>query len=135
AVAVMDVPVEDRDAPVTELRLGVPRRDRDVVEEAEAHGPVCRRVMPGRAYQREAAALGRGDRAARGQQRRLKARLRGEGVRVTQVGSVIPRMRAACSSLWQRSTASTGAGSTSSNSNASSRAASRAGDSGWLGVG
>ena len=38
--------------------------------------------MPGRAYQREAAAFGRGDRAARGQQRRLETRLRGECVGV-----------------------------------------------------
>jgi len=79
---VVDIPVEDRDAAETKLRPGVPRRDCDIVEEAEAHGPVCSRVMPGRTYQREAAALGRGDRTARGQQRRLKARLRGEGVRV-----------------------------------------------------
>src|SRR5581483_1725763 len=47
-VAVVDVPVDDGDLLETVVLLRVTRRDRDVVEEAEAHREVRRRVVPGR---------------------------------------------------------------------------------------
>ena len=45
AVAVVDVPVEDRHPLEPMLRLRRAGRDRDVVEQAEAHRPVGRRVV------------------------------------------------------------------------------------------
>ena len=55
AVAVVDVPVEDRHAlePVGLLRVA--GRDRDVVEQAEAHRPIDAGVVAGRAGQGEQA--------------------------------------------------------------------------------
>src|SRR5205085_7266390 len=55
AVAVVDVPIDDRHAPDPELGLGLPRSDRDVVEQAEAHRATGQRVVAGRADEREAA--------------------------------------------------------------------------------
>ena len=48
AVAVVDVPIEDQDALGSAGIDRVPRRDRGVVEEAEAHCPVALGVMAGR---------------------------------------------------------------------------------------
>ena len=55
-VAVVDVPVDDRDALEAELGLGRPGGDGHVVEEAKAHRAVGRRVVAGRPDEREAAA-------------------------------------------------------------------------------
>ena len=57
AVAVVHVVVDDRDPREPELRLRVARRDRHVVEHAEAHRAVGEGVVAGRADQREAAAI------------------------------------------------------------------------------
>src|SRR5207302_7672548 len=82
SVAVVDVPVEDRDTAESELGLRVASGDGDVVEQAETHRLVGRRVMAGRAREREAAALRGGDRSAGSEQGGLEARLGGEGVPV-----------------------------------------------------
>ena len=79
-VAVMDVVVDDRDALEAERALRGAGRDRDVVEEAEAHRPVLQGVMPGRAHERETAAERRLDRGARREHRRLVGRGRSDGV-------------------------------------------------------
>ena len=81
-VPVVDVPVEDRDAPEAELGLRPARGDRDRVEEAEAHRLPRPRVVPGRPHEREAAAPHRLDRRARGEQRRVVARLGADRVAV-----------------------------------------------------
>ena len=81
-VPVVDVPVDDRHAPGAELRLREPCRDRHVVEEAEAHGVARPRVVARRADEREALAANRLDRCSRREQRRLVARLGGDGVGV-----------------------------------------------------
>src|SRR5262245_46431133 len=50
----MNVPIDDRDA--IDLRivlLRVPRGDRDVIEQTEAHRSFARRVMTGRTYRNE----------------------------------------------------------------------------------
>ena len=78
----VDVPVDDRHAPHAELGLREPRRDRDVVEEAEAHRRGGQRVVAGRADEREAPAPHGLDRRSGREQRRLVARLRGDGVGV-----------------------------------------------------
>ena len=59
AVAVVHVVVDDRDPREPELRLRVARRDRHVVEHAEAHRAVGERVVAGRPDEREAAAIDR----------------------------------------------------------------------------
>jgi hypothetical protein len=64
--------------------LRVPRRDRDVVQQAETHGAAGQRVVPGRAHEREAAALGRLEGAPGRKQRRLPARLGGDRVRIEE---------------------------------------------------
>ena len=87
-VAVVDVPVDDRDPLEAELGLRRARRDRDVVEEAEAHRAVGGRVVAGRPHEREAAGADRLDRAAGGEQRRLVARLRRRRVAVEPGRSV-----------------------------------------------
>ena len=84
AVSVVDVPVDDRDPPDTELGLRVTGRDCDVVEEAEAHRPVRRRVVPRRPYQREPIAADRFDRGAGREHRRLVCRVRSNRVRVDE---------------------------------------------------
>ena len=80
----VNVPVDDRDPLEPELGLRVARRDRHVVEQAEAHRSARQRVVAGRADEREPAALRRVDRAARCEQRRFPARLRRDGIRVEQ---------------------------------------------------
>ena len=62
AVAVVNVPVEDEDAPRAQLADRQLGGDRDVVEEAEAHRALGLGVMPGRADGAE------GDRGLAGQQ-------------------------------------------------------------------
>ena len=81
-VPVVDVPVENRHPLEPVLRLRRPGRDRGVVEEAEAHRAVGRRVMAGRPDECEPADPGRLDRRARGEQRRLEAGRRGGRVAV-----------------------------------------------------
>ena len=84
-----DVPVEDQDAlgPVRVARP--PRRDRDVVEEAEAHGAIGLGVVAGRAQRGDAGARALAEqrvderrRPARGAQRRLPGPLEGDRVGV-----------------------------------------------------
>ncbi len=82
AVAVMHVPVDDRDALEPELALGDARRDGDVVEDAEAHRAAGERVMAGRPHEREPSAQRRLDRGARRERRRLVRRLGAERVAV-----------------------------------------------------
>ena len=72
AVAVVDVPVDDGDAPDATRRLRVADADGDVREEAEAHPEVGQRVVAGRADERVGVVdravehrVDRGDRAAR----------------------------------------------------------------------
>ena len=67
-----------------ELGLRVSGRDRDVVEEAEAHRPVRRRVVPRRPYEGEPVYADRFDRGACCEQRRLVGRIRGDRVRVDE---------------------------------------------------
>ena len=88
AVAVVEVPVHDRDPPCA-ASLRREGRDGDVVEEAEAHRAVGLRVVPGRADQGEAVGDLSGDdlraelhEAAGGQQRGLLGLAPGVGVRV-----------------------------------------------------
>ena len=57
AVPLVDVDVDDRDSRQAELRLRVPRGDRNVVHETEAHRTLGERVVPGRPHEREAAAV------------------------------------------------------------------------------
>ena len=78
AVAVMDVDVDDGDALDSRLFERARDGDGDVVEEAEAHRAVRRRVVPGRANEAEGGIelaaqdrLRRGERAAGGAQRGL----------------------------------------------------------------
>src|SRR5581483_3611276 len=82
AVAVVDVEVDDRDARGVARGLHGPGGDRDVVQQAEAEGGDRRRVVTGRADERERAPAGGVDRAPGGEQRRLVARLRGDRVRL-----------------------------------------------------
>ena len=80
----VDVPVDDRDPLEPELRLRVPRGDRDVVEEAEAHRAARQRMVSRRSHECEAALLGGLDRAARRQQGRFVAGRRRDGVGIQQ---------------------------------------------------
>ncbi len=79
-VPVVHVEVDDRDAREAQLGLRVASRDRDVVEDAEAHRFRAKRVVPGRADEREAASPDRLDRAPGGEPRRLPRRRAGERV-------------------------------------------------------
>ena len=81
-IAVVDVPVEDGDPVDPEVDLGETRRDGHVREDAEAHRAARQRVVARRADEREAAALGDRDRAARGEAGGLVGRRRAEGVLV-----------------------------------------------------
>ena len=72
AVAVVDVPIDDRDPLDPQRVLGVTRCDRDVAEQAEPHRAVSEGVVPGWTGEREATRLHGLDRAARGEQRRLE---------------------------------------------------------------
>ena len=74
AVAVVHVPVDDRDPLQAELGLGVARGDDDVAEDAEAHRAVLEGVVPWWPDEREAAELDRPDRAAGRKPRRLVGR-------------------------------------------------------------
>jgi hypothetical protein len=82
AVAVVHVPVDDRDAAKAELGLRPARGDCDVVEEAEAHRAVALGVVTGRPRDREAAVAHRIDRRARGKQCRFVGGLGANGVPV-----------------------------------------------------
>jgi hypothetical protein len=82
AVPVVDVPVEDRHPLERVLRLCRPSRDRGVVEEAEAHRAVGRRVVAGRPDECKTPGSGRLDRPACGDQRRLEAGRRGRRIPV-----------------------------------------------------
>ena len=84
SVAVVHVPVDDRDALEPELRLREPRGDRDRVEEAEAHRLTAFGVVAGWTGKCEAAAPNRLDRCACGEQGRLEGRLGADRVRVDQ---------------------------------------------------
>ena len=83
AVAVVHVEVDDRDA-LEAVRLErVHRRDGDVVEDAEAHRPRARRVMPRRAHAAERALrLAAGDEIGGEHRRAGGAQRRIPGVRV-----------------------------------------------------
>ena len=105
AVAVVDVPVEDRDPPDAELGLRPARRDRDRVEEAEAHRAARLGVVPGRPREREAAAARRLDRRAGGEQRRLEGRRGADRVGVEPARRARARARRA-PRVWQRRTSS-----------------------------
>ncbi len=80
----VDVPVDDRDPPDAELGLRVSGRDRDVVEEAEAHRPVRGRVVARRPYEGEPVAADRFDRGAGCEQGRLVGRIRSHRVRIDE---------------------------------------------------
>jgi len=58
AVAVVHVPVHDRDATQAAHPLGMARADRHVVEKAETHGAVAERVMARRPHSTERVAYG-----------------------------------------------------------------------------
>ena len=88
AVAVMHVEVDDRDAFEPEPTLRRTRRDRDVVEHAEAHGALGQSVMPGRSHEREASVQRGLDRRTGRECRRLPRRLGGDGVVVEPLRSV-----------------------------------------------
>jgi hypothetical protein len=88
AVAVMDIEVDDRDPLQAELLLRVPRRDGDVVQEAEAHRAAGESVMPGRPDERESASVDGFERDPGRERRRPPGRLRGDGVRVELDGPV-----------------------------------------------
>src|SRR5205814_6698397 len=82
AVAVMDVPVEDRDPLEPEGRLRVTGGDRGAVEDAEAHRAARERMVARRPREREASALDRLDGRAGGEESRLEGRLRRDRVHV-----------------------------------------------------
>ena len=56
AVAVMDVPIDDQDTPQS-VRLSLPSRDRDVVEQAKTHWVVGQRVMSRRTDEAQRSAM------------------------------------------------------------------------------
>src|SRR5574337_1807936 len=62
AVSVMQVPVHDQDFPEAVFLLRIRSRDRDVVEQAEAHGVAGFGMMPGRADEGEDRVRSRGAR-------------------------------------------------------------------------
>src|SRR5581483_6189096 len=70
------------DALDPELSLRGARRDRDVVEDAEAHRAVAQGVVAGRAHEREPAPERGLDRRARGERGRLVGRVGRNGVAV-----------------------------------------------------
>ena len=82
AVAVMDVEVDDGDSREPELLLGVPRRDRHVVDEAEAHRPPGERVVPRRPDECETCAVDGIERDPGRERRCLPRCLRADGVGV-----------------------------------------------------
>ena len=88
AVAVVHVEVDDRHPLEPELLLRVARRDRDVVDEAEAHRAVGQRVVAGRPHEREPAAVDRFERDPGRQRRRFPRGLRADRVRVEVPGPV-----------------------------------------------
>ena len=101
AVAVVHVEIDDRHALQAAHIERVARCDRDVVEEAEAHRLIARRVVAGRAHRAERAfdlavdhRVGRGDRGAGGAQRGVQ----GAGTR-GGVGVDRSRHAAACDAL------------------------------------
>ena len=99
-VPVVDVPVDDRHSLDAELGLRPARRDRDRVEQAEAHGARPFGVMAGRPRQREPLAAHGVDRRTRGQQRCVERRLRADRVAVdpARASSAPARRVPACGS-------------------------------------
>ena len=100
AVAVVDVEIHDRDALGAVRRLGVPRGDGGVVEEAEAHRGRDLGVMSGRAGRDEGVAdlaahhlVDREDRASRGAKRGLEGARRHGRVLVEGGQAVLRRRR------------------------------------------
>ena len=86
-VAVVHVPVDDRHALQAALALRPARRDRRVVEQAEAHRGLALGMVPGRAQQRERVVdrpvehrVDGGEQAAGGQQHRVVRARAGPGV-------------------------------------------------------
>src|SRR5207248_7797524 len=84
---------EDRDALDAELVLRVAGRDRDVVEEAEAHRPAGLGMVPGWPDEREAAEAGGLHRRAGGEQRGAPARLGEDRVAVEPAGRGVADQR------------------------------------------
>src|SRR5690606_6669570 len=89
AVAVMHIPVDDQDALDAVFRLCSTRRDRDVVEQTEAHCAIRGRMMSGRTAQRERGPRAAAhdevdgiDRTARGGCRRIPGRRRHDRIGV-----------------------------------------------------
>ena len=78
----MHVEVDDRDAGETELGLGVPGRDCDAVDEAEAHRALRQRMVTGRAHERETAPIHGLERDPGGEPRRPPRGLARERVAV-----------------------------------------------------
>ena len=117
AVAVVHVPVDDRDALQAELRLGPARGDRHVVEQAEAHRPLALGVVARRPREGEPAAADGFDRRAGREQRGLV----GVSVHIVSA-SIQPRVSRtspASSGVWHRSTSSSVAGAHSAKGNRS----------------
>ncbi len=83
-VAMVDVPVDDRDPLDLEVLLRPPCGDRRRAEQAEAHRVVVLRVVAGGTRQRESARPRRVDRRARREQGRLERRARADRVGVEQ---------------------------------------------------
>ena len=101
AVAVVDVEVDDRDALEAAHVERVARGDGDVVEEAEAHRLVARRVMAGRAHRAERVGdvavddrVGGGDGGAGGAQHRVQGAGRSDRVGVERAAAGRRRRRA-----------------------------------------
>ena len=88
AVAVMHVPVDDRDAMQPELRLCPACGDRHVVEQAEPHRPFALGVVPRRPGECESAKTYRLDRSAGREQRSLVGRLGAHRVGVDPAAGV-----------------------------------------------
>ena len=93
AVAVVDVPVQDRNPLQTELGLRIARGDDDVVDEAEPHGALGERVMAGWTDEREATAVDGLERHPDRERHRLPGRSRGDRVGI-QVRDVVERLDA-----------------------------------------
>ena len=137
AVAVVDVEVDDRDALEAELALRRARRDRDVVEQAEAHRPVGQRVVAraaGRARSRRGAPP-RSPCRPRATPPRSSSRCRSCRSRAT-AAPPSACTRSTCCGVWQRRSSSSVARRPSlQRCWCSSSTASRSGRSGWCPVG
>ena len=89
AIAVMDVKIDDSNTLRAMTLLRVARRDRSIVEQAEAHGPRGLGVVPGRTYRHESICspaahhlVDRVHAAAHRSERRLEAAGRHRGIGV-----------------------------------------------------